>query len=116
MHREPRAVREGTEQPRTRSRAVAGDGGDKGGLPEISARFPHRVEPTSLKAFCRNVWGQVRGRGRLGRKGPAQAVAFCSPAPPDPALVKEVAYHWFFIPERASRAGEESESLPASSH
>lgn len=68
MHWEPRAVGEGTEQPHTQSRAVAGDGGDESGLPEISARFPPRVEPTSLKAFCRNVWGQVRGRGDQGAR------------------------------------------------
>lgn len=61
MPREPRAVREGPEQPRTRT--VLGIGGDEGGLQEIPACFPPRVESTSLKAFCRNVWGQVRGRG-----------------------------------------------------
>lgn len=68
MHREPRVVREGREQPRIRNRTVAGIGKDEGGLQEISARFPPRVEPTSLKAFCRNVWGQVRGRGDQGAR------------------------------------------------
>ena len=48
MHRDPRAVREGAEQSRTRSRAVAGVGRDEDGLQEISARFPPRVERTSL--------------------------------------------------------------------
>lgn len=48
MHRDPRAVREGAEQPPTRSRAVAGGGRDEDGLQQISARFPPRVEPTSL--------------------------------------------------------------------
>lgn len=63
MHRDPRAVREGTEQPYTRNRAVAGDGRDEGGLPEISARFPPRVERTNLKSLLPQRLGPGCGGG-----------------------------------------------------
>lgn len=54
--------------------------------------------------------GPGAGEGRSGRKGPAQAVAFCSPAPPDPGSPKGSSL------SLALHSGEESESLPASSH
>lgn len=59
--------------------------------------------------------GPGAGEGRSGRKGPAQAVAFCSPAPPDPGSPKGSSLSGSSI-RRVSSAGEESESLPASSH
>lgn len=85
---------------------------------EISGAFSSPRGAGHLKSFLPQCLGPGAGEGRPGHPapGPAQAVAFCSPAPVDRALEKEVAYHRLFILERISRAGEESESLPASSH
>lgn len=61
------------------------------------------------------TFGARCGGGETRAQGSCASSGLCSPAPPDQAL-EEVAYHWLFIRERASREGEESESLPASSH
>lgn len=85
---------------------------------EISGAFSSPRGAGQLKSLLPQCLGPGAGEGRPGHPapGPAQAVAFCSPAPVDRALAKEVAYHRLFVLERTSRAGEESESLPASSH
>lgn len=103
------------EPPRPEPGCLVGEGEQH----EILGAFSSPRGAGQIKAcLLPQRLGPGAGEGRPGHQapGPAQAVAFCSPAPVDPALAKEVAYHRLFILERTSRAGEESESLPASSH